>query len=267
MTAGGVRIRSAILKARLAGRPAVAAYVTAGFPARGAFPALLRELSAACDILEVGIPFSDPMADGVTIQRASRIALLNGTTVAWTLRTLAASAGAFETPLVLMSYLNPLLAYGPPRLARDAAAAGVAGLIVPDLPLDEQDCLRPLLGDSGLAFIQMVTPATPAPRLGRIAAEADGFVYAVTVTGTTGGRLGAGSDLTGYLARARAATTLPLLAGFGVRGRDDVAAAVPPADGVVVGSALIAAIEDGRSPAAFLAGLLAPPPASAGALR
>jgi tryptophan synthase alpha chain len=255
MTPGGDRIAAAIFKATNAGRAAVAAYVTAGFPARGAFPALLHEVSAACDILEVGIPFSDPMADGVTIQRASRIALLDGTTLSWTLRTLAASAGAFATPIVIMSYLNPLLAYGPSRLAREAAAAGVAGFIVPDLPLEEQDRLRPLLGDSGLAFIQMVTPATPASRLKRIGAEADGFVYAVTVTGTTGGRLGARSDLTAYLHRARATTTRPLLAGFGVRSWDDVAAAVPPADGVVVGSALIAAIERGESPSAFLAEL------------
>jgi tryptophan synthase alpha chain len=265
MTQGGDRITSAIVAARNAGRAAIAAYVTAGFPARETFPALLREVSTACDILEIGIPFSDPMADGATIQRASRIALVHGTTLTWTLQTLAETISAFPRPVVIMSYLNPLLAYGTSRLARDAAAAGVAGFIVPDLPLEEQERLRPLLGDAGLAFIQMVTPATPAPRLTRIGAAADGFVYAVTVTGTTGGRLGAGSDLTGYLERTRAATTRPLLAGFGVRTRDDVAAAVPPADGVVVGSALIAAIERGESPSAFLAGLLVRPSTSAGA--
>jgi tryptophan synthase alpha chain len=265
MTRGGDRIASAIRKATEAGRAALAAYVTAGFPTRESFPALLGEVSAACDILEVGIPFSDPMADGVTIQRASRIALLHGATLSWALHVLASSADALRSPVVVMSYLNPLLAYGTSRLARDAAAAGVSGFIVPDLPLEEQDDLRSELSTSGLALIQMVTPATPAPRLSRIGAQADGFVYAVTVTGTTGGRLGAGSDLTGYLARARAATTLPLLAGFGVTTGDDVAAAVPPADGVVVGSALIAAIERGERPAAFLAGLLVPqkPPAGA----
>lgn len=264
MTQGGDRITSAILKATNAGRAAVAAYVTAGFPARGSFRALLREVSAACDVLEVGIPFSDPMADGVTIQRASRVALLDGTTLSWTLRTLASSVAAFRAPVIVMSYLNPLLAYGTSRLARDAAATGVSGFIVPDLPLEEQDGLRTELNASGLALIQMVTPATPAPRLARIGAQADGFVYAVTVTGTTGGRLDAGSDLTDYLKRARAATTRPLLAGFGVRTWDDVAAAVPPADGVVVGSALIAAIERGERPAAFLAGLLAQPKPSVG---
>jgi tryptophan synthase alpha chain len=265
MTPGGDRITSAITKAASAGRAAIAAYITAGFPARRSFPALLLDVSAACDIVEVGIPFSDPMADGVTIQRASRIALKDGTTLSWTLQTLASSVASLRTPVVVMSYLNPLLAYGTSRLARDAAAAGVSGFIVPDLPLEEQTALRTELDASGLALIQMVTPATPGPRLARIGAQADGFVYAVTVTGITGGRLGAGSDLTGYLARARAATTRPLLAGFGVGTWDDVAAAVPPADGVVVGSALIAAIERGERPAAFLAGLLAPPKPPPGA--
>jgi tryptophan synthase alpha chain len=255
VTRGGDRLTSAILAARRAGRAAIAAYVTAGFPARSSFPALLGDVAAACDILEVGIPFSDPMADGATIQRASRVALSGGTTLSWTLRTLASSVDALATPLVLMSYLNPLLAYGPSRLAREAAAAGVSGIIVPDLPLEEQDRFRDDLGASDLALIQMVSPATPAPRLTDIGARADGFVYAVTVTGTTGGRVGAGHDLTGYLARARASSTRPLLAGFGVTTRDDVAAVVPPAEGVIVGSALIAAIERGDRPGAFLAGL------------
>ena len=265
MTRGGERIASVLLEARRAGRPAVAAYLIAGFPSRGSFPALLREVSSASDIVEVGIPFSDPMADGVTIERASRIALMNGTTLSSTLQALAASAPALATPVVLMSYLNPLLAYGVPRLARDAAAAGVSGFIVPDLPLEEQECFRPTIGASGLAFIQMVTPATPPPRLARLGAEGDGFVYAVTVTGTTGGRLGAPAELTAYLERVRAATAHPILAGFGVRTRADVAASVPPADGVVVGSALIAAIERGEDPTQFLAGLLVHKSASAGA--
>lgn len=265
MTQGGDCIATGIMKAASAGRPALAAYVTAGFPSRAAFPALLREVSAASDILEVGIPFTDPMADGVTIQRASRIALADGTTLSWTLQALAAAVPSLKAPVVVMSYLNPLLAYGFLRLARDAAAAGVSGFIVPDLPLEEQEQFRPTIGASGLAFIQMVTPATPPPRLEQIGAESDGFVYAVTVTGTTGCALDAPAGLTGYLERVRAATTLPILAGFGVRTREDVAASVPPADGVVVGSALIAAIERGESPASFLAGLLGDPRRRAGA--
>jgi tryptophan synthase alpha chain len=222
---------------------------------RASFPGLLREVSLACDILEVGIPFSDPMADGVTIQRASHIALGDGTTLPWTLQVLAAAIPSFSIPVVVMSYLNPLLAYGISRLARDAAAAGVSGFVVPDLPLEEQGPIRPPLIGAGLAFVQMLTPATPVPRLTRISAESDGFVYAVTVRGTTGGRLERRLELAGYLDRVRAATSLPVLAGFGVRTREDILALVPPADGVVVGSALIAAIERGESPGIFLAGL------------
>ena len=265
MTRGGDRIASAILKAATAGRPAVAAFLTAGFPSRASFPSLLCEVSAASDVLEVGVPFSDPMADGVTIQRASRIALLDATTLSWILAALVSRVPSMAAPVVLMSYVNPLLAYGASRLARDAKEAGVSGLIVPDLPIEEQGLLRPHLHAAGLALIQMVTPTTPGPRLERLAAESDGFVYAVTITGTTGGRLNALAELTGYLERVRAATTHPILAGFGVRTRDDVAAMVPPADGVVVGSALLAAIERGESPGTFLAGLLDGPRASEGA--
>ena len=256
MTQGGDRIASAVMTARAAGRPAIAAYLCAGFPSQRAFPALLREVSEACDILEIGIPFSDPMADGPTIQRTSRVALLDGTTLTSTLGTLAATAPRLKAQVVVMSYMNPLLAHGVRRLAADAQAAGVSGFIVPDLPLEEQGCLRPALVAFELALVQMVSPATPRPRLERIGAESDGFVYAVTVTGTTGCALDAPAGLAGYLERVRAATTLPILAGFGVRTREDVAAAVPPADGVVVGSALIAAIERGESPASFFAGLL-----------
>jgi tryptophan synthase alpha chain len=259
MTSGGDRIESAILKAKAAGRPAIAAFLTAGFPSQDSFPDLLGAASAAADVLEVGLPFSDPMADGVTIQRASRTALLNGTTVAWTLGSLRACIPSLSPPVVLMSYVNPLLAYGVARLARDAADAGVSGFIVPDLPIEEQSLLRPHLRSAGLALVQMVTPATPGPRLASIAALSDGFVYAVALLGTTGGSIGALPQAAIYLERVRAATEHAILAGFGVGTSADVAALVPPADGVVVGSALIAAIERGEHPARFLERLIASP--------
>ena len=255
MSAGGERIASAILAARKAGRPAIAAYLTAGFPSRDAFPALLRDAATAADVIELGVPFSDPIADGVTIQEASRVALAGGASLAWSLRMLAASRLAAATPIVVMSYVNPLLVYGIDSLARDAAAAGVSGFIVPDLPLEEQERLAPALRDEELALIQMSTPASPPQRLLRIGGSSDGFVYAVTVTGTTGGRVDVRSGLVDYLLRVRAATAGPLLAGFGVRTAEDVAAIVPPADGVVVGSALIAAIARGEDPSRFLKGL------------
>jgi tryptophan synthase alpha chain len=255
MSAGGEKIAAAILAAKKAGRSAIAAYLTAGFPSRGEFDGLLRDAAGAAEVIEVGVPFSDPIADGVTIQDSSRIALAGGATLAWALETLAAARTALAVPVVVMSYLNPLLAYGLRSLVRDAAEAGVSGLIVPDLPLEEQALLSPALGDKGLALIQMTTPATPSHRLTRIAASGEGFVYAVTVAGTTGGRLERDGGLVDYLERVRAAAAAPVLAGFGVRVREDVASVVPPADGVVVGSALIAAIARGERPSRFLKGL------------
>jgi tryptophan synthase alpha chain len=216
---------------------------------------LLRDAADAADVIEVGVPFSDPIADGVTIQHASRIALADATTLWWTIRMLAASIPSLPAPVVVMSYVNPLLAYGFERLAHDAASAGVSGFVVPDLPLDEQERFLSVLRSTGLALIQMSTPASPPRRLERIGALSEGFVYAVTVAGTTGGETPSRSALAGYLDRVRAATAHPVLAGFGVRTRADVAALVPPADGVIVGSALIAAIERGVSPSRFLAGL------------
>jgi tryptophan synthase alpha chain len=265
MTRGGVRIAAAIAQAVGAGRPAIAAYVTAGYPTREALPGLLRAVSAACDIVEVGIPFSDPMADGATIQHTSRTAILNGTTLTSTLETLAASIPSIATPVVLMSYVNPLLAHGISRAARDAADAGLCGFVVPDVPVEEQGLLASHLRDAGLALIQMVTPTTPEPRLKRLTALSEGFVYAVTVAGTTGGGLAPSRELSRYLERVKGGTATPVLAGFGVRGRDDVLALVPPADGVVVGSALIAAIERGEEPEAFLSQLIAGSKSNTGA--
>jgi len=153
-----------------------------------------------------------------------------------------------------MSYLNPLLAYGLERLAADAAGVGVAGLIVPDLPLEESGELRETLEARGIALVQLVTPATPDERLERVCRASRGFVYAVTLRGTTGAALKP-ADVTDYLERVRAATALPVLAGFGVRTAADVRALAEAADGVIVGSALIEAIEEGRDPAAFVRAL------------
>jgi tryptophan synthase alpha chain len=257
VTQGGDCIASALAKAAAAGRPAIAAYMTAGYPSRGGLTELLCAVSAACDVVEVGIPFSDPMADGVTIQRSSRIAILDGTTLTFTLEALATSIPSITAPVVLMSYMNPLLAYGVSRVARDAASAGVCGFVVPDLPLEEQALLAPHLLAAGIALIQMVTPTTPESRLKHVCAVSEGFVYAVTVAGTTGGGLADSAQIIRYLQRVRTSTAHPILAGFGVRTRDDVAALVPPADGVVVGSALIDAIDRGESPGTFLSTLLA----------
>jgi tryptophan synthase alpha chain len=264
MPAGGTRLAEAIRGDRHPPRLALAAFLTAGFPDRERFLGLLPAVAAVADVVEVGVPFSDPMADGTTIQRASRAALAAGTTLRWILEALAALAPRPRAPLVLMSYLNPLLAFGLERLARAAVAAGVSGVIVPDLPLEESAALRSALGPAGIASIGMVTPVTPPERLRRIGEASQGFTYAVTVTGTTGGLAPARDGLASYLDRARAASAAPLLAGFGIRDARQVATLAGHADGFIVGSALIEAIEASRDPAAFLATLRAGAPPSPG---
>lgn len=244
------------------GGPALVAFLTAGFPRRDGFREQLAEVAAAADVVEIGVPFTDPMADGMTIQRSSREALRQGVSLQWILDELAAMKRP-RAPLLLMSYLNPLLSYGYEKLAAASVAAGVCGFIVPDLPLDEGDALRAALDRHGLALVQMVTPVTPHERLVRLCAASQGFVYAVTMTGTTGvtsvNRL---SEAIDYLARVRAAATVPVCAGFGIRTPEQVAGLRGIVDGVIVGSALVEALERGESPRAFLAALRGGAPAT-----
>ena len=247
---GSERITTAIDRANRAGRPAIAAFLTAGFPSRGDFAGLLESAVSEADLVEVGVPFSDPMADGLTIQRSSRTALEDGTTLPWILETVADLVGT-GAPVLLMSYLNPIMAHGFDRFAADAAEADVAGLIVPDLPLEESNDLRSVLDSRGIALVQLVTPATPAERLERVCGASRGFVYAVTMKGTTGASVDA-SSVGDYLERVRRVASLPVLAGFGVRSASDVAGLGGFADGVIVGSALVEAIERGQDPAEFV---------------
>jgi tryptophan synthase alpha chain len=250
------RISSAIRAAAARGEPALVAYLTAGFPARERFREQLRSLAAVADVIEVGVPFTDPMADGVTIQRASLAALAQGVSLRWILAELATLRG-LRTPLLLMSYLNPLLAFGVRALADAAAQAGVAGFIVPDLPLDESSELRAALGAHELALVQMVTPVTEPARLAALCAASEGFVYAVTMTGTTGRNVAVPDEVIAYLDRVRARTQLPVCAGFGIRTRAQVARLAGHVDGVVIGSALVELLERGEDPGAWLAALRA----------
>jgi tryptophan synthase alpha chain len=236
------------------GAPALVAYLTAGFPRREDFRAHLRQLASAADVVEIGVPFTDPMADGVTIQRASLAALAQGVSLRWILAELEA-AGDVGVPLILMSYLNPLLAYGIGRLAADAAAAGVAGFIVPDLPLDESSELHAALAAHDLALVQMVTPVTEAARLAQLCERSQGFVYAVTMTGTTGRNVAVPDEVLAYLGRVRAAARVPVCAGFGIRSREQVARLSGHVDGVVIGSAIVELLERGAGPAEWLRGL------------
>jgi tryptophan synthase alpha chain len=211
-------------------------------------------VASEADVVEIGVPFSDPMADGVTIQRSSEQALRAGVTLGWILDELGALP-PLSTPLLLMSYMNPLLAYGLAALAERAARVGVCGFIVPDLPFDESDEMRAALAPHGLALVQMVTPVTPPERLAKVAAASQGFVYAVTMTGTTGNSVAAPRDIAEYLERVRAAASVPVCAGFGIRAREQVEALRGMADGVIVGSALVEVLERGESPQQWLATL------------
>jgi tryptophan synthase alpha chain len=250
-------VAEALRRGASRGMPALVGFLTAGFPDRASFARHLAAIAAVADVVEIGVPFSDPMADGVTIQRSSRVALEQGTTLAWILETLAVLPVRPRVPLLLMSYLNPLLAHGIRRLPADARAAGVSGFIVPDLPWEESAEFRATLMREGLALVQMVTPLTPAPRLAMLARESQGFVYAVTATGTTGGEIGIPDEMLEYLDRVRAAASVPVCAGFGIRDAAQVRRLAGRADGVIVGSALVDLIGRGGDTAAYLSELRA----------
>ncbi len=249
---GADSISRAIRAANDAGRPALVAFLTAGYPDRDRFIDHLRQVASAADVVEIGVPFTDPMADGVTIQRASQGALEAGVSLRWILDELKANDTG-DTPLLLMGYLNPMLSLGYETLAKDSAEAGVSGFIVPDLPYEESAPMRSALEAHGLGLVQLVTPVTPEPRLKTLCEASGGFVYAVTVTGITGGaKGGADEGIAGYLKRVRDASSLPVCAGFGIRTPEQVAELAPHAEGLVVGSALVEVLERGEDPATFL---------------
>jgi tryptophan synthase alpha chain len=235
--------------------PTLVAYVTAGYPDPKTFLDLVRDVSRAADTVEIGVPFSDPMADGITIQRASRAAIAHGVSLRWIFAELARRDFELAAPVLLMTYLNPLLAYGYDALAARAAEVGVAGFIVPDLPYEERGPLAAALDPRGLALVQLVTPATPPERLRMICEGSQGFVYAVTKTGITGAGAALPAELATYLDSVKRASRLPVCAGFGVRDAAHVQSIGAHADGVIVGSALVEALERGEDPGAFLKAL------------
>ena len=250
-------ISNAIREATAQGRPAVVGFMTGGFPDRAGFRANLDAIAGAADVVEIGVPFTDPMADGMTIQRASYAALQGGFTLPWLLDELEQMQPRPRAPLLLMSYLNPLLAYGLDRLPEAAARAGVAGFIIPDLPFEESAETRAALDRVGLALVQMVTPVTPAARLKMLCEASQGFVYAVTMTGTTGRQVAVPDEVLDYMDRVRAVSPVPVCAGFGIRSAEQVARMKGHVDGVVVGSALVEVLERREDPAAFLRALRA----------
>ena len=247
-------ISEALRAAGRSGEPALVAFLTAGYPSKNQFREHLQSVAAGADVVEIGVPFTDPMADGVTIQRSSQAALAQGVSLRWILAELEEMA-RLDSPLLLMSYLNPLLAYGLDRLADAAARAHVAGFIVPDLPYDESSDLRKALDAHGIAMVQMVTPVTKPERMKQLCDSSQGFVYAVTMTGTTGKHVAVPDEVMEYLDRVRALAKVPVCAGFGIRSREQVERLRGHVDGVVVGSALVEVLERGGNPTEWLKAL------------
>ena len=245
------RIGDAFAAAAAEGRSVLMPYATAGFPDLPTSEQAIRQLAAAgADLIEIGVPFSDPLADGTTVQRASQVALTHGVSLADCLGMIHRLRSEHEVtvPLLLMGYYNPILQYGIERFAAEAERVGVDGAIVPDLPVEESDELAAALRAHGRDLIFMVAPTSTDDRLAAIAAAASGFIYCVSLTGVTGSRTTL-PDLRPYLARIRAHTSLPLAVGFGISNPDHVRQVAAVAEGVVVGSALINAMEAVSAPA------------------
>ncbi|HEY8742150.1 MAG TPA: tryptophan synthase subunit alpha [Chloroflexota bacterium] len=237
-------IQTAFARARAVGRTAIIPYVTAGFPEREDTPELVAALAAGgAAMVELGVPFSDPTADGTAIQRSGQRALANGVTLADCLRLARASTAQAGIPLLLMGYYNPFLQYGLDRLCNEARQAGVAGLIVPDLPPEEADEIGPLAERCGLDLVFMVAPNSSEERLALIGRRSSGFVYCVTVRGVTGARRTLPADLPEFFQRVRRHTALPIAAGFGISTPDQVREVGRYAEGAVVGSALVTLLE------------------------
>jgi tryptophan synthase alpha chain len=245
------RLGRAFAQAKAEGRTALICYLMGGDPDLAGSEALLLALDeAGADIIEVGIPFSDPIADGPTLQAAAMRALSGGASVKALLASVGKLRGRVRAPLVAMGYMNPIEAMGEGRFAKTAADAGFSGCIVPDLPLEESGPLRDSLLAEGIELIPLVAPTTGADRVRAIARTARGFIYTVTVTGVTGARAELPPDLAERLRELRAVSPVPVAAGFGISRPEQAAALKGLADGVVVGSALVAAHHAGGIAAA-----------------
>lgn len=244
-------------------RKALVPFISAGDPSiEATVPVLHALVQAGADILELGVPFSDPMADGVVIQKSSERALARGVNAP----AIFAMVSEFrqrdaDTPIVLMGYLNPIERRGWVWYAEQAAAAGVDALLIVDLPTEEADTARALLNRHGLQLISLLAPTTGNARLAQACAQAQGYLYYVSMAGVTGKQLAQSGDLAGRVGAIRSAARVPVYVGFGIKDPETAKACAAFADGVIVGSALVAALADCRSPdqaAAAAAGFLAP---------
>lgn len=241
---GQTRIAAAFQKAQEKQQAALMPYFTLGYPDIDTSLEVIEAIAAHCDLLELGVPFSDPIADGPTVQRSTQKALENGMTVKKCLAAVQTlRARQVTTPFMLMGYYNPILAYGQEAFVRDAAAAGADGFIVPDLPVEEADELEALANQYGLALIHFLAPTSNPHRIENVAARAKGFIYLVSLTGITGARTALADDLGAFIGRVRAKTDTPLAVGFGISTPEHAHQVGQMADGVIVGSALINAVD------------------------
>ncbi|CUS04968.2 Tryptophan synthase alpha chain [Candidatus Promineifilum breve] len=238
------QIIAAFARAGARGTAALMPYYTLGYPDRATSLDVIAAIAADSDLLELGVPFSDPLADGPTIQHSTQVSLERGTTLAGCLEMLRELRGrGIQTPVLLFGYYNPFLAYGLDALAADARAAGAQGFIVPDLPPEEAADLESAAAAQGLAYVHFLAPTSSPRRIAAVAERARGFIYLVSVAGVTGARQTVGSDLAGFIGRVRQRTTTPLAVGFGISTPEQAAAVGRLADGVIVGSALINAVD------------------------
>jgi tryptophan synthase alpha chain len=251
---GLAQISAAFATAWANGRAAaLMPYFTLGYPDRATSLDVITAIAADSDLLELGVPFSDPLADGPTIQHSTQVSLEQGTTLAGCLDMVRElRRRGVTTPILLFGYYNPFLAYGLDALARDARQAGAQGFIVPDLPPEEAADFEAAAAGEALAYVHFLAPTSSPARIAAVTGRAHGFIYLVSVTGVTGARQSIQNDLAGFIARVRAATDVPLAVGFGISTPQQAAAVGRLADGVIVGSALINAVDatPGDAPAA-----------------
>lgn len=246
---------------KTAGRKTFVTFLMAHYPTPEHFTAALKQLpESGADIIEIGMPFSDPMADGPVIQMAGATAIKNGASISAILEAVRRfREHNSTTPLILMGYYNPVFHYGVERFGADAAAAGLDGAIIVDVPLEERDQIAPYFHSAGLSLINLITPSTDAERISRIAASATGFLYGVAVAGITGTKQGEEHTVTRMVKEVRSKTPLPLMIGFGIKTPEQAAHMASLADGAVVGSALIeqmtAAWQKGETAPALAASL------------
>lgn len=244
---GAAAIAAAFARARAAGRATFMPYWMLGYPDMSTSIAIIRMMiEGGADMIEIGVPFSDPVADGVVIQAAAQTALENGATLTGCLAAIEELRGTgAQTPFVMMGYVNPFLSYGLEKVTAEAARVGADGFIIPDLPPDEAGEMLTQAGAHGLALIELIAPTSSTERIRLVAQTARGFIYLVSVAGVTGTRSALPPDLAEYIGRVRAQTDKPLAVGFGVSTPEHAAAVGRLADGVIVASALIRAYQSG----------------------